>query len=113
MTGARPDTAYARDVFPGNSLGLIALSHQSVLPGSEVITIETRDRRNPGIIVTRETLIRSTDYTMDNYSGSIFFLRSISALDSALNLTQIVISYEYQTVGLSSSVYTARAEKRF
>lgn len=113
ITGARPDTAYARDVFPGNSLGLIALSHQAVLPGSEVITLETRDRRNPGVIVARETLIRSTDYTMDNYSGSIFFLRSISALDSVLNLTQIVISYEYRAVGISSSVYTARAEKRF
>ena len=113
VTGARPETAYARDVFPGNALGLIALSHQAVLPGSEVVTLETRDRRNPGVIVSRETLIRSTDYTMDNLNGSIFFLRSISPFDSSLNLTQVLIDYEYQAIGLSSSVYTARAEKRF
>ncbi len=112
VAGARPDTAYARDIFPGNALGLVTLSHQDVLPGSEVITLETRDRRNPAIIVSRETLLRSSDYTMDNLSGSIFFLRSISALDAALNLTQIVISYEYRAIGLSSSVYSARAEKR-
>ncbi|MDQ2712645.1 MAG: hypothetical protein M3Y24_10520 [Acidobacteriota bacterium] len=49
---------------------------------------------------------------MDATSGAIFFLRSISALDSALNLTQVVINYEYQSIGLSSAVYTARAEKR-
>nr|MDQ2712644.1 hypothetical protein [Acidobacteriota bacterium] len=40
LTGARPDTAYARDIFPGNTLGLITLSYQNVLPGSEVITLE-------------------------------------------------------------------------
>jgi hypothetical protein len=113
LTGARPNSAFARDVFPGNSLGLITLSHSAVLVGSEVVTLETRDRRSPAIVLSRETLVPTVDYTMDASSGSIFFLRTISALDASLNLTQIVVDYEYQSVGLNSSVYTARAEKRF
>jgi uncharacterized repeat protein (TIGR01451 family) len=113
LTGARPNSAFARDVFPGNSLGLITLSHSAVLVGSQVVTLETRDRRSPAIVLSRETLVPTVDYTMDASSGSIFFLRTIAALDASLNLTQIVVDYEYQSVGLNSSVYTARAEKRF
>ena len=34
VTGARPDTAFARDVFPANGLGLLRLSYGEILPGS-------------------------------------------------------------------------------
>nr|MDQ3745188.1 hypothetical protein [Acidobacteriota bacterium] len=47
LTGARPDTAFARDVFPGGALGFARLSHAEILPGSETVVIEVRDRRNP------------------------------------------------------------------
>ncbi|MBD0325176.1 MAG: DUF11 domain-containing protein, partial [Pyrinomonadaceae bacterium] len=32
VTGARPDTTFARDVFPAGSLGLLRLSHTDILP---------------------------------------------------------------------------------
>ena len=35
VTGARPDTAFARDVFPAGGLGLLRLSHGEILPGSK------------------------------------------------------------------------------
>ncbi|PYS75823.1 MAG: hypothetical protein DMF66_18115, partial [Acidobacteria bacterium] len=47
VTGARPDTAFARDTFPGDALGFAHLSHAEILPGSETVVIEVRDRRNP------------------------------------------------------------------
>src|SRR5882724_8212207 len=112
VTGARPDTAFARDVYPGDQLSLIRLS-LDIMPGSESIVIEVRDRRNPDIVISRETLIRSVDYNLDPNTGYVFFLRPISTFDHNFNLLQIVATYEYRVTGMSFAVYTARASKRF
>ncbi len=111
VTGARPDTAFTRDVFAAGRLGLIPLTHNDILPGSELVTLEVRDRRNPEVIISRETLIRSVDYNLDATTGVLFMLRPISAFDYALNLVQIVITYEHRATGTSSAVYTARGVK--
>ncbi|PYS84020.1 MAG: hypothetical protein DMF67_07065 [Acidobacteria bacterium] len=113
VTGARPDTAFARDTFPGDALGFAHLSHAEILPGSETVVIEVRDRRNPEAIISREALIRSVDYNLDASTGEMFFLRPISAFDFSFNLVQVVVTYEYQADGMSQAVYTARAYKNF
>ncbi|MBL8204091.1 MAG: DUF11 domain-containing protein [Blastocatellia bacterium] len=113
LTGARPDTAFARDVFAASTLGLVRLSRSDVLQGSETIVREVRDRRNPELILQREVLVRSVDYNLDPYLGSIYFLRPLSTFDFALNLVQIVATYEYRAVGMNSAVYTARGAKNF
>ena len=113
LTGARPTTSFARDVFPAGGLSLLFLSHSEVLAGSETVSLETRDRRNPEIIISRETLVRSIDYNLNPNTGEFFLLRNISTFDAGLNLTQIVVTYEHRANGLSSSVYTARARKTF
>ena len=113
LEGARPDTGFARDVFPGSTFGLIQLSHPTVTPGSELVTVEVRDRYNPELIVSREPLVRSVDYTLDWTTGTIFMLRSFTATDHALNLNQLVVTYDYRTTGLSTTVYSIRAAKEF
>lgn len=113
VTGARPDTSFARDVFPAGGLSIIQLSHGELLQGSETVAIETRDRRNPEIIISRELLARSIDYNLDPITGELFLLRAISTFDSGLNLKQIVVTYEHQATGMNSSVYTARGKKNF
>lgn len=113
LTGARPDTAFARDVIPGGSLSLFQLSFTDILTGSESVTLEVRDRRNPEIILTSETLIRSVDYNLDAITGQIFFLRFISTFDYSLNLTQIVVTYEHRAYGFNSMVLTGRGLKKF
>ncbi len=113
VTGARPDTSFARDVFPAGRIGLINLSYPDVLPGSETVTLEVRDRRNPERIISRETLLRSLDYNLDPLTGQLFFMRPISAFDYDLNLVQLVVTYEHRAAGMSSGVYTGRASKRF
>lgn len=113
LTGARPDTSFARDTFPGSTLRLIRLSHTDVLQGSETVVREVRDRRNPDLILQREVLVRSVDYNLDSYLGSIYFMRPLSTFDFALNLVQIVATYEYRAVGMNSAVYTARGSKNF
>ena len=113
LTGARPDTAFARDVFPAGSLSLVRLSHSEILPGSETVVLEVRDRRNPETIISRETLSRSIDYNLNSITGEVFFLRYLSAFDYDLNLMQLVVTYEHRSSSLSSAVYTGRARKNF
>jgi uncharacterized repeat protein (TIGR01451 family) len=111
--GARPETAFGRDVLSGDFFVFAHLTRPDILPGSENIVLETRDRRNPEIILSRETLTRSVDYNIDWTLGSIFFLRRISTLDPALNLIQIVVTYEFFVRGVSASVYDITGEKQF
>jgi uncharacterized repeat protein (TIGR01451 family) len=113
VTGARPDTAFARDVIPGGALSLAQLSFGNILPGSETVTLEVRDRRNPEVIISSEPLIRSVDYNLDPLTGQIFFLRFISTFDYSLNLTQIVVTYEHEANGLNTLVLTGRGLKKF
>ncbi len=113
VTGARPDTSFARDVFPAGSLSIIQLGHGEILQGSETVAIEVRDRRNPEIIISRELLARSIDYNLDAMSGELLLLRTIPTFDSGLNLKQIVVTYEHRANGMNSSVYTARGRKTF
>src|SRR5687767_3563021 len=111
LTGARPDTAFARDVFAAGSLGILQLSSAEILPGSENVMFEIRDRRNPEVVISRETLTRGIDYNLDPVTGQIFFLRYISTFDQLLNLKQIVVTYEHRANSMNSAVYTARAHK--
>ncbi|HVQ36558.1 MAG TPA: SdrD B-like domain-containing protein, partial [Pyrinomonadaceae bacterium] len=113
VTGARPDTSFARDVFPAGGLSIIRLSHGELLQGSETVAVEVRDRRNPEIVLSRELLARSIDYNLDATTGELFLLRVIPTFDSVLNLKQIVVTYEHQATGIASSVYTARGRKNF
>lgn len=113
VTGARPDTTFARDVFPATGFGLLHLSNAELLPGSENVTLEVRDRRNPEMIISRETLVRSVDYNLNPLTGELVLLRYISAFDFALNLTQLVVTYEHRAQSLNSAIYTARAKKNF
>jgi uncharacterized repeat protein (TIGR01451 family) len=113
VTGARPDTAFARDVFAAGALGIMQLSSGEILPGSETVTLEVRDRRNPEVIISRETLARSVDYNLEPATGRLFLMRYISTFDTVLNLTQVVVTYEHRSTSMGSAVYTARARKNF
>ena len=113
VTGARPDTSFARDVFPAGGLSIIHLTHSEILQGSETVAVEVRDRRNPEMVISRELLARSIDYNLDPLTGELFLLRTISTFDSGLNLKQLVITYEHESRGMASSVYTARGKKNF
>ena len=113
IQGARPDTAYARDVFGGSAFGLVQLSHPDILPGSETGVVEVRDVHNPEILLSRETLVRSVDYAIDPISGGLFFLRTLNAYDQSLNLLRLVFTYEYRNVVGTSTLYGVNSDLRF
>ena len=113
VTGAKPDTSFARDVFPAGGLSIVQLTHGEILQGSETVALEVRDRRNPEVIISRELLARSIDYNLNSATGELFLLRMIPTFDAGLNLKQIVVTYEHRAAGMNSSVYTARGRKNF
>ena len=113
VTGARPDTSFAREVFPAGGLSIVQLAHGEILQGSETVTLEVRDRRNPEVIISRELLARSIDYNLNAATGELFLLKLIPTFDAGFNLKQIVVTYEHRAAGMNSSVYTARGRKNF
>ena len=105
---SRPRTAYTREVVTALVGSAIRLSHPQVVPGTEVVTIEVRDRRNPERTLSRETLARNIDYSLEVDSGLLLLKRRLPLFEQTLALVDVVVTYEYETSGLDSTVYLSR-----
>lgn len=91
------------------SLG--GVNAQDVRDNSEKVEVITRDRNNPGLIITRTTLTRFTDYEVDTFSNSIYLKDPVSSVDADLNPVFLRITVEsdqggeeYTVGGVSGSV---------
>jgi uncharacterized repeat protein (TIGR01451 family) len=99
------DQAYARDEIQGDGTsGLYQLTHGKIVPNSDKITIETRDRFRSEIIVESRSLSRFTDYSIDYDTGAIFFKEPIHSRDDSFN--PIFIVAEYETAGRDTDALT-------
>jgi uncharacterized repeat protein (TIGR01451 family) len=111
LQAARPETAFAREVFPGTAAGYLRLANAPILIGSDTLTLEVRDRRRPDLVRDREPLVRGVDYTLDPLAGIVYFNRPLPLFDDGLNVVQVVCTYEYQASGLRDSVFVARGQQ--
>ncbi len=96
------DTPYRfrRDEIQGNGLtGPYQLGAKDILPNSERIVIETRDRLHSERIVDSVTLSRHVDYDIDYLSGTIRFRAPVLSRSPALDPQFIVAEYEVDGVG--------------
>lgn len=96
------DTPYRfrRDEIQGNGLaGPYQLGAKDILPNSERIVIETRDRLHSERIVDRVALSRHVDYDIDYLSGTIRFRAPVLSRSSNLDPQFIVAEYEVDGVG--------------
>lgn len=73
--------------FTGTGGSLYYLRHTDLLPGSDIVTLEVR---NPGTgsVENRVTLVRGTDYTINELQGRILLTRPLSQITSD-NVTSI------------------------
>ncbi|HEU5179494.1 MAG TPA: hypothetical protein VFW45_01780 [Candidatus Polarisedimenticolia bacterium] len=112
---ARPDNAFARELIPGAGIsGLYRLQHSPILPGSETVAVEIHDRRNPEEVLARQILLRGIDYDLDPLAGTLLFKRPIDAFaGSEFDLVEVVVIYEFQTLGFESMSWTGRGQKGF
>lgn len=101
-TAFAADTPYRfrRDEIQGNGLtGPYQLGAKDILPNSERIVIETRDRLHSERIVDSVSLSRHVDYDIDYLSGTIRFREPVLSRSSNLDPQFIVAEYEVDGVG--------------
>lgn len=93
--GARTDELYGRDEIQGNGLsGPYRLSGRDIVPNSDKLRLETRDRFRPERIVSTTQMTRHLDYDIDTAAGTIRFREPVLSRDNALNPVFIVVDYE-------------------
>ncbi|MDY7578803.1 hypothetical protein RGU70_10775 [Herbaspirillum sp. RTI4] len=91
-------TGYTKQVNEQPALGLsgpytIANSAQAVL-NSEQVTLVTRDRFQPSIVLHTVAMTRYVDYDFEPFSGRIIFRKPVPSVDENLNPISIRIAYE-------------------
>ncbi len=102
------DTPYRfrRDEIQGNGLtGPYQLGARDILPNSERIVIETRDRLHSERIVDSVTMTRNIDYNIDYLTGTLRFRSPV--LSRSSNLDPQFIVAEYETGGVGERVLNA------
>ncbi|KQS48515.1 hypothetical protein ASG20_13665 [Sphingomonas sp. Leaf198] len=104
---ANTDTLYSRDEIQGNGLsGPYRLSGRDIVPNSDKLRIETRDRFRSELIIATTQLTRHIDYDIDTSMGTVRFRQPILSRDSNLNPVFIVADYEVEG-GKSSKLAAA------
>lgn len=88
-------TRFRRDEIQGNGLtGPYSLSSRSIVPNSEQVSLQIRDRFRSELIVSERQLTQFIDYNIDLLSGTITFSEPVLSRDFDLNPQFIVIDYE-------------------
>lgn len=96
---AKVGSRLKRDEIQGAGIsGPYTLSGRAIVPNSETIFIEVRDRFRPEVIIERRPLARFTDYEIDLLSGSIQFARPILSRTVDANPQFIIAEYEVEDI---------------
>ncbi|WP_426687820.1 hypothetical protein [Rhodanobacter ginsengiterrae] len=97
---ARNAQSYVRDEIQGNGTsGLYHLARTQILLNSERIRLETRDRYHNERVINTQQLSSYLDYTLDYYSGALFFKQPVPSFDENMNPVYIVAEYEVMRPG--------------
>ena len=106
--GSQAQTAPGHNEFLGTGGSLYYLRHTDVLPGSDQVVLEVRDRTT-GRTETRVTLQRGVDYEIDELQGRLILTRPLSQVtrENVRTLTRdtpldgytqlLLVDYEYVT----------------
>lgn len=104
--------AYVRDALRGDGTsGLYKLRYGNVLPNSDRLTLEVRDRFNSAQVLESRTLTRFLDYNLDYDAGTIWFKEPVQSQDDAFNPVYIVAEYEVDN-GVEDFTAGVRVEGR-
>ncbi|MDY0044746.1 MAG: hypothetical protein RBS82_08780 [Syntrophales bacterium] len=108
--GTETDRTQVVDALPGQGIsGYYYLTRSPIVPGSERVVIEIRDRTRPYHVLSREIRTRGFDYDIDYDAGTILFKEPIPIRDSSSNLVYITVNYEAETERADYYTYGGRA----
>ena len=97
---ADENTVHKSEEIRGNGTTMLyQLQGAPVIVNSEYVERIVRDRFNPGLVISSETLQRYTDYELNIVTGNIQFRDVIPTVDENLNPVSIRISYDSQGSG--------------
>ncbi len=100
------DRKVVQDELRGQGIsGYYFLGSSNVVPGSEKVRIEIRDKKHNEVILQRSEKSRFGDYEIDYVQGTLFFKQPVQSIDQSGNPLFIVISYESQG-GFATSYVT-------
>jgi len=109
--GLQLTAAYANDIdgfrrdtiVPNGTSGLYFLSKRLLVPGSELVFVETEEINRPGFVIERKALQRGRDYDIDYDRGSLLFRRPILATEfdpfGETLVRKVVTTYEFEDDG--------------
>ena len=99
---ASNDVAYARTIInPDDLATLQSTLHPGIVVGSDTITLVTFDRRT-GATLAQRVLARNVDYTLDYFTGRLYFINVPLRFDDNFNPQSLLVQYEYQGFGGST-----------
>jgi uncharacterized repeat protein (TIGR01451 family) len=109
--GAMASTHQFVDEQPGRGIsGPYAVSQANAVANSETVELLVRDRNQPAIVLSRQGLVRFTDYDFEPFSGRIIFRQPVPSVDENLNPVSIRITYEVDNGGPGHLVGGVNAE---
>ncbi|MDQ7968354.1 MAG: Ig-like domain-containing protein [Oxalicibacterium faecigallinarum] len=92
--------------FAGQGIsGPFAVSKRNAVAGTEKVEIITRDRYQPAVILSVETLQRGGDYSFEPFSGRILLNQPLPSVDSNGNPKSLRVTYEVESDGEKFWVY--------
>jgi len=116
--GSEAQTAPGHSEFLGTGGSLYYLKHTDVLPGSDKVVLEVRDRTT-GRIERRIDLARGADYEIDEFQGRLLLTRPLTQItrENIPTLTRdapldgfaqmLLVDYEYVPNGFDADELTA------
>lgn len=110
---ARPEELRRVEEIPGNGTAMLfRLQGAPIVPNSEVVELITRDRDNPGLVLSSVRMLRISDYVLDSETGQIRFANTIPSFDEELGRNSLRISYDQQGAGQEYTVAGIRLHQR-
>lgn len=84
------------------SLGNVSVD--DLVTNSEKVEVLVRDRDNPGLIISRQTLARFSDYEIDSLTNTLYLKDPISSIDGDFNPKSLRITIEADEGGENYNV---------
>ena len=116
--GSEAQSALGHSEFLGTGGSLYYLRHGDLLPGSEQVVLEVRDRTT-GRTEVRSTLTRGVDYEINEIQGRLLLTRALAQItrENVRTLTRdtpldgydqiLLVDYEYVPLGFSTDDVSA------
>ncbi|MEB3338544.1 MAG: hypothetical protein VKJ46_13840 [Leptolyngbyaceae bacterium] len=109
---------FQRDtIVPDGTSGFYFLSRRLLVPGSEIIFLETEELARPGTVISRTQVNRSQDYDIDYDRGTLLFRQPLRQTTlgkfGEVLVQRIVATYQFEEPGQGNEIYGGRLRYHF